>query len=97
MTLTFTEVEHIAELARLALTEEEKTRYTQQLSAILDYAARLQSLDTSGIMATHGASTRAVLRPDRVRPGLTTEMLLENAPETQANQFKVPPILDEPG
>ncbi|MDD5368635.1 MAG: Asp-tRNA(Asn)/Glu-tRNA(Gln) amidotransferase subunit GatC [Anaerolineaceae bacterium] len=94
MTLTFTEVEHIAELARLALTEEEKIRYTQQLSAILDYAARLQSLDTTGISASTGIPARSALRADRSRPGLTTEELLENAPETRANQFKVPPILD---
>jgi aspartyl-tRNA(Asn)/glutamyl-tRNA(Gln) amidotransferase subunit C len=94
MTLTFTEVEHIAELARLALTEEEKIRYTQQLSAILDYAARLQSLDTTGLTVSNGIPTRSDLRPDRSRPGLTTETLLENAPETRANQFKVPPILD---
>ena len=48
MTLTLEEVEHIASLARLNLTEEEKARYREQLSAILDYAARLQRLDTAG-------------------------------------------------
>ena len=47
MSLTLEEVEHIAELARLELTDEEKERYRQQLSAILDYVARLQALDTS--------------------------------------------------
>ena len=48
MSLTLAEVEHIAELARLSLTEEEKARYREQLSAILDYVARLQTLDTDG-------------------------------------------------
>jgi aspartyl-tRNA(Asn)/glutamyl-tRNA(Gln) amidotransferase subunit C len=49
MALSLEEVEHIAELARLALTEDEKARYQEQLSAILDYAARLQALNTAEI------------------------------------------------
>ncbi len=49
MTLSLNEVEHIAELARLALTDAEKERFREQLSAILDYAARLQAIDTSAI------------------------------------------------
>ena len=49
MKLTLEEVTHIAELARLQLTEQEMVRYAEQLSDILDYAARLQSVDTSGI------------------------------------------------
>jgi hypothetical protein len=53
MSLTKEEIEHIAELARLELTEEEKLLYREQLSAILDYAARLQTLDTSHISHRH--------------------------------------------
>ena len=50
MSLTLEEVEHIADLARLRLTDDEKARYRQQLSAILDYVVQLQELDTSGIL-----------------------------------------------
>ena len=95
MTLTLEEVEHIAELARLELSAEEKARYREQLSAILDYAARLQALDTSGIPPTSSVlPPRTVLRPDEPRPGLTLEELLSNAPEAEAGQFRVPPVLE---
>jgi aspartyl-tRNA(Asn)/glutamyl-tRNA(Gln) amidotransferase subunit C len=95
MTLTLEEVEHIAELARLNLTDEEKARYREQLSAILDYAARLQILDTTGIPPTSSVRpARSMLRPDQARPGLKIEALLGNAPDVEANQFRVPPILE---
>ena len=95
MTLTLEEVEHIAELARLRLTPDEKERYRQQLSAILDYAARLQALDTAEIPPTASVlPTRSVLRPDQAQPGLTLEELLSNAPDVEADQFRVPPILE---
>jgi aspartyl-tRNA(Asn)/glutamyl-tRNA(Gln) amidotransferase subunit C len=95
MTLTLQEVDHIAELARLSLSAEEKARYREQLSAILDYAARLQALDTSGIPPTSSVlPTRSVLRDDESRPGLSREELLRNAPATENSQFRVPPILE---
>ena len=95
MTLNLEEVEHIAELARLDLTDEEKARYREQLSAILDYAARLQALDTAGIPPTSSVlPARSVLRPDQSRPGMGLEALLSNAPNVEANQFRVPPILE---
>jgi aspartyl-tRNA(Asn)/glutamyl-tRNA(Gln) amidotransferase subunit C len=95
MTLTIEEVEHIAKLARLRLTQEEKERYREQLSAILDYAARLQELDTSDIPPTASVlPSSSVLRPDLPQPGLTLEELLRNAPDSEANQFRVPPILE---
>jgi aspartyl-tRNA(Asn)/glutamyl-tRNA(Gln) amidotransferase subunit C len=95
MTLTIEEVEHIAGLARLKLTDEEKARYREQLSAILDYAARLQSLDTTGIPPTSSVlPPRTVLRPDEPRPGLRREDLLANAPDTTDNQFRVPLVLE---
>ncbi len=95
MTLTLEEVEHIAGLARLKLSDEEKARYREQLSAILDYAARLQSLDTSGIPPTSSVlPPRTVLRPDEPRAGLKREDLLANAPDTTENQFRVPPVLE---
>ena len=95
MTLTIEEVEHIAVLARLNLTEEEIARYREQLSAILDYAARLQTLDTSNIPPTSSVlPARSVLRADKSRPGLTPEELLRNAPDAKGNQFRVPPVLE---
>jgi len=95
MKLTLAEVEHIAQLARLELTTAEKELYRQQLSAILDYAARLQALDTSGIPPTASVlPPRSVLRPDVAQPGLERDALLRNAPEAEAGQFKVPPVLD---
>jgi aspartyl-tRNA(Asn)/glutamyl-tRNA(Gln) amidotransferase subunit C len=95
MSLTLKEVEHIARLARLALSDEEKARYREQLSAILDYAARLQQLDTRDIPPTSSVlPARSVLRPDRARPGLPLPDVLANAPDEQDNQFRVPPVLE---
>lgn len=95
MSLTLQEVEHIAKLARLELTDEEKHRYREQLSAILDHVAQLQKLDTASIPPTSGMFTAgAALRPDQPRPGLTPEALLKNAPAQEANQFKIPPVFE---
>jgi aspartyl-tRNA(Asn)/glutamyl-tRNA(Gln) amidotransferase subunit C len=95
MSLTRSEVEHIAELARLELTEEEKTRFQGQLSAILDYAARLQALDTGAIPPTSSVlSASAPLREDQPRQGLALKDVLANAPQAQDDQFRVPPVLE---
>jgi aspartyl-tRNA(Asn)/glutamyl-tRNA(Gln) amidotransferase subunit C len=95
MKLTLGEVEHIAELARLRLSDQEKERYGEQLSDILDYAARLQAVDTSGISPTSSVSpAHSKLRPDEPRPGLSTQDALRNAPEIEKDQFRVPPILE---
>ena len=95
MTLTIEEVEHIAELARLRLSQEEVERYREQLSAVLDYAGRLQQLDTSEIPPTSSVlPARSVLRDDVARPGMDLKDLMKNAPETEDRQFRVPPVLD---
>jgi aspartyl-tRNA(Asn)/glutamyl-tRNA(Gln) amidotransferase subunit C len=95
MKLTLKEVEHIADLARLSLTEGEKARFREQLSEILDYAARLQAVDTSSVPPTSSVlPARTVLRKDEIRPGLSLEDVLRNAPETERNQFRVPPVLE---
>ncbi len=95
MPLNLNEVEHIADLARLELSQEEKQLYCEQLSAILDYAARLQTLDTSGIPPTSSVlPPHSVLRDDEIRSGLSVQELLRNAPQTVAGQFCVPPILE---
>jgi aspartyl-tRNA(Asn)/glutamyl-tRNA(Gln) amidotransferase subunit C len=95
MSLTLAEVEHIAGLARLKLSEEEKERFREQLSAILDHAAKLQALDTSGIPPTSSVlPERSVLRPDQARPGLDRDELLRRAPEAERGMFRVPPVFD---
>lgn len=95
MSLTLAEVEHIAELARLKLTDEEKENYRLQLSAILDYVSRLQELDTNDIPPTSSVlPARSVLRQDISRESLTVEEILKNAPEITKNQFRVPPVLE---
>ena len=95
MSLTLSEVEHIAHLARLDLTPGELARYREQLSAILDYAVRLQQLDTSAIAPTASALDAGMpLREDVARIALDTQKVLRNAPLTEDNQFRVPPVLE---
>lgn len=95
MSLTQSEVDHIAKLARLNLTDEEKAKYRQQLSSILDYVTMLQELDTSAIPPTSGVlPAHCPLREDTAKESLTTEKLLENAPDAAKNQFKVPPVFE---
>ena len=96
MSLTLEEVDHIAALARLRLTEEEKELYRLQLSAILEYFAQLQRLDTSGVPPATSLlpGNKTPLRPDEPLPGLTPANLLGNASDSEANQFRVPPVLE---
>jgi aspartyl-tRNA(Asn)/glutamyl-tRNA(Gln) amidotransferase subunit C len=89
------QVEHIAELARLSLSDEEKARYQEQLSAILDYAERLQAVDTSAIPPTATVlPLRNVMRADQVLPSMSREDVLANAPQVEAESFRVQAVLD---
>jgi aspartyl-tRNA(Asn)/glutamyl-tRNA(Gln) amidotransferase subunit C len=95
MKLNREQVEHIAELARLALSEEELALYQEQLSAILEYFERLQELDTAAISPT--ASTlpqHSVMRDDEVSPPFPREDILANAPATEEGCFEVPAVLE---
>jgi aspartyl-tRNA(Asn)/glutamyl-tRNA(Gln) amidotransferase subunit C len=95
MALTSEEVDHIASLARLQLTSDEKARFREQLSSILDYMAMLRRLDTSAIEPTATVlPLRTVLRPDVVAPSLSPAELLAAAPEAEAQMFRVPPVLE---
>jgi aspartyl-tRNA(Asn)/glutamyl-tRNA(Gln) amidotransferase subunit C len=97
MSLTQDEVEHIATLARLELTAEEKERYRQQLSAILEHVQQLQALDTHDIPPTASIlPAGGQLRPDQPQPGLHRAALLANAPDHHDGQFRVPPVFDQP-
>ena len=96
MPLSLTEVEHVAELARLGLTEEEKALFRGQLSAILDYAAVLQGVDTSTIPPTATVlPLRNVMRDDVAGPSLSQEDVLANAPDARDGFFAVAAILQK--
>jgi aspartyl-tRNA(Asn)/glutamyl-tRNA(Gln) amidotransferase subunit C len=95
MKLSREQVEHIAQLARLALSEEEKALYQGQLSAILDYFERLQELDTEAIPPTATVlPLRSVMREDESRPAMDREDILANAPAAEDGCFQVPAVLD---
>jgi aspartyl-tRNA(Asn)/glutamyl-tRNA(Gln) amidotransferase subunit C len=95
MKLTLAQVEHIAELAKLALSDDEKARYQEQLSAILEYAERLQAVDTSTIPPTATVlPLRNVMRADEPRDSMSREDVLVNAPQAEANCFQVQAVLD---
>ena len=93
MALTLEEVHHIAQLARLSLTPEEEARFQVQLSAILDYAARLRAVDTSAIPPTASVlPLDAPLRPDEARPTEVGARLLGQAPDAAEGMFRIPPV-----
>jgi aspartyl-tRNA(Asn)/glutamyl-tRNA(Gln) amidotransferase subunit C len=95
MTLTIEEVRKIAFLARLQLTPDEEKRYAEQLSAILEYAARLQEVDTSHIPPTASVlPLKAPLREDLPRPSKPRDRMLSNAFAKDEGMFQVPPVLD---
>jgi aspartyl-tRNA(Asn)/glutamyl-tRNA(Gln) amidotransferase subunit C len=96
MILDREQVEQIAFLARLELTEEEKEQYAAQLSEILSHAAKLQELDTTGIQPTvHILPVLNVFREDEPGESLPIELALANAPEQAGGCFVVPRIIEE--
>ncbi len=98
MPLTRAQVQHIAELARLELSEEELVRMTEQLSAILDYAARLNELDTEAIPPTASVvPLENVMREDTIAPSLPRAAVLANAPDKDEKDefFRVRAILKD--
>ena len=95
MSLSRKDVEKIADLARLELSEAEKRLYQEQLSAILAYAERLNELDIQDVPPTASAVPLTnVMREDEVRPSLVLEDTLFNAPEADQDQFKIQPVFD---
>lgn len=88
-------VEQVARLARLGLSEEEKALFAVQLSAILDFADNLKKLDTEALFpASHAIPVKNVFREDKVIPCENTDDILANAPEEEKHMFKVPRILE---
>ena len=94
--LTRVDVEHVAKLARLALSEEEVEQFTVQLGAVLEHFASVAALDTSGVPPTsHPIPLSNVLRPDERRPTLERDAVMAMAPAEEEGRFRVPRILGE--
>jgi aspartyl-tRNA(Asn)/glutamyl-tRNA(Gln) amidotransferase subunit C len=90
------DVEHVARLARLALTDEEKERFRRQLGLILDHAEKVREVASEDVPPTsHPVPRSNVFRPDELRPGLTHEEALSTAPEVEAGRFKVPRVVEQ--
>jgi aspartyl-tRNA(Asn)/glutamyl-tRNA(Gln) amidotransferase subunit C len=88
-------IEHLSRLARLSLTEEEKSRYGNQLDNILQYVEKLNELDTEGIEPTsHVISISNVMREDTLRPSLDRDDALMNAPDKTDAFYRVPKIIE---
>ena len=89
------EVEYVARLARLRLSEEEKERFTHQLDQILEYVQQLNQLDTENVPPTsHVLALKNVWRKDEVKPSLPLSEALSNAPQSDEEFFLVPKVID---
>ncbi len=89
-------VDHVARLARLDLSEEERSRMEAELTQILEHVEKIQSLDLDGVEPTsHALPLRNVMRSDSVGECLSPAEALANAPETEDGRFKVPRILED--
>ena len=96
MALSLADVEKIATLARLELTAEEKTLYQEQLSAVLDFAERLNELNLEDVAETSSAvALQNVMRDDKVEPSIPTEDALFNASQQDADQFLIQAVFNE--
>jgi aspartyl-tRNA(Asn)/glutamyl-tRNA(Gln) amidotransferase subunit C len=95
MSIQVKDVEYVAKLARLNLSEEERETFTGQLNAILQYADKLNELNTDDIEpTTHVLHLSNVMREDVVMESLPQEKVFRNAPEEEDGQFKVPAVLE---
>ena len=95
MAVTIKDVEHIAKLAKLSFTEDEKTDFTEQFNEILSFMEKLNELDTSNVEPlSHVIEVQNVLREDMVKESLPTENALKNAPSHTDQFFKVPKVID---
>ncbi len=94
MSISKKDVEHVALLARLALTEEEKELYTQELGGILAFMKKLDEIDTRDIPPTnHVLDLKNVFRDDEVAPSMEPSEVVAGAPEARDDQFQVPRIM----
>lgn len=89
------QVEHVARLARLGLSDAEKEAFTDQLSRILEHMENLNRVDTSDVPPTsHVLLLQNVVRPDKPHQSLPREHALQNAPDAEAGCFRVPKITE---
>ncbi|MXQ53962.1 Asp-tRNA(Asn)/Glu-tRNA(Gln) amidotransferase subunit GatC [Shimazuella alba] len=96
MSINRAQVEHVAKLARLSLSEEEKTQFTSQLNDILQFAEKLNELDTDNVEPTsHIYPIVNVMREDTVKPSLDRKKVLLNAPDQKDGSFRVPAVFEE--
>jgi aspartyl-tRNA(Asn)/glutamyl-tRNA(Gln) amidotransferase subunit C len=96
VTISRQDVEHVARLSRLALSEAEIERMREQLGGILAYIDTLRSLDTAGVEPTaHAVPLVNVMRDDEIRPTLAQEDALANAPDRSDAFFRVPRIIED--
>ena len=95
MKITRAEVEHVARLARLELSEEEQVTFTGQMDAILAYVDKLNELDTAGIVPTaHAVPMENAFRDDEPVPPLGINNALANAPDRVEGFFRVPKVIE---
>jgi len=95
VTIEADDVRHIAELARIALEDDEIEQFKSDLAEILEYVDKLEELDTEDVEpTTHAVLDEMVRREDDVEEGLTREQVLQNAPDEEDGQFRVPKVVD---
>lgn len=95
MKITVADVEHVARLARLELTPDEKVLFSGQMAAILGYVEKLKQLDTAGIVPTsHAVPMENSFRADSAQPSIGLEKALANAPERTGTFFAVPKVIE---
>ena len=96
MPLPREEIQHIAALCRVGMTEEDLATMPEQLSHILELFQVLQEIDTEGVPpADHSVSSETVMRPDEPRPSLDKEDVLSNAPQREGDLLRVNVVLEE--
>jgi aspartyl-tRNA(Asn)/glutamyl-tRNA(Gln) amidotransferase subunit C len=96
VSVTVKDVEHVAALARLAFSEEEEQKLTEQLNAILHYMEQLNALDTANVEPlSQVVALTNVFRPDALVPGVSREEALRNAPARTEKFFKVPKVIGD--
>lgn len=94
MAITIEDVDKIAKLAKLSFTDEEKQKFTEQLSQIISYVEKLNELDIENIPPTyHVLEVNNVFREDVVRQSMSQEKVLQNAPESKNGYFSVPKVI----
>jgi len=94
MPITLKDVEYVAKLAKLKLSQAEKKKFQKELNKIISYIDQLNQVDTADVPPTsHVMPLENVLREDQVKPSLTQEQALANAPDKKDGHFKVPKVI----